>query len=921
MTSFAKACIDFSNNLKNLRFTKSNATTTSSTVTVNNSTATMTKSSVVLNFQSDTIKNSVTNEYIISVTNRIVANNSKTNNHHSNVNSTEEKHRNEKNHKNSEHFTDDKCTICNKLFPIPNNISASDASNTNNNTTSINSTNLGGRISDEKEDSSVLGKSMVVKHSEINSLENPTISPNTTAMTQNRKNIIPNGSVNSDSLKNMISNYSDYRLSNSKISNSLPSSPVPRHSFTMKNKPSSEIRQDSNTADNRRAHSNINSLTDSPFTFKATLSPTMTHRLAILARNCKNSIVSNGNSISGSDSTGFTYNRYSNNSISSSSSPLSSHRGTTVAAIKQRLVNQGLRINLNIPVKKLSCTRYRDYVRRQKRGCPHTIESLWLNKNFMNNIFAYLTGTELIHYSIVCRTWYEFMCLNGFQNKLCFVLNIKKLIREIENSHEDSKSNQYTDYKDPIIISNHSDHIPLPNDLLYSYLEDSIRIRIVSAINRHLETIKIVQLVERFSSILYNILEMLLSPNHNVIMTSLSQSSTVESYFPQINTTVANTLTKTKTFNNRILLTSNESCSTWINDTDKDNKSVFKTNDFINSFQKQVKKQQQQNGFIQDNSVITVNHSIQNKLLSNTDSPSTPSDTWTFKRTSGSKNSISSNLSSLENVNSNSSYTHKFTHIIFKSCSIPDQSLSRLINLFPSIKQLEFECCNDFTELAFWSCLLPSIEYLTVFDCINVSDESMNAIGHLLPELKCFKFQAYHITDAALSYFSTKQRINMHTMELTQCMDVTNQGIMTLAYTLNNLQVLSLSGCSKLTDDGLDVICENLKRLISLNLSWCSKITDSGLECVACDLVLLKKLLLDRCTELTDLGISHLATMSNLQHLSVRWCINLSDGSIPHLLSTTGLNYLCLSGKLNIHICLAMIWFLSNMHFQNHESK
>ncbi|CAH8637732.1 unnamed protein product [Schistosoma bovis] len=892
MTSFAKACIDFSNNLKNLRFNKSNATTTSSTVTVNNSTATMTKSSVVLNFESDTIKNPMTNEYIISVTNRIVANNSKTNNHHSVINSTEEKNRFEKNHKNSEHFTDDKCTLCNKLFFIPNNITASDASNTNSNTTSINSTNLGGRISDEKEDSSLSGKSVVVKHSEINSLENPTISSSTIAMTQNRKNIIPNGFVNSDSLKTVISNYSDYRLSNSKISNSLPSSPVPRHSFTMKNKPSS----DSNAANDRRAHSNINSLTDSPFTFKATLSPTMTHRLAILARNCKNSIVSNNNSINGSDSTGYTSNRYSNNSISSSSSPLSSHRGTTVAAIKQRLVNQGLRINLNIPVKKLSCTRYRDYVRRQKRGCPHTIESLWLNKNFMNNIFFYLTGNELIHYSIVCRTWYEFMCLNGFQNKLCFVLNIKKLIREIENSHEDSKSNQYADYKDPVIISNHSDHIPLPNDLLYSYLEDSIRIRIVSAINRHLETIKIVQLVERFSSVLYNILEMLLSPNHNVILTSLSQSSTIETYFPQINTTVANTLTKTKTFNNRILLTSNENYSTWINEKDENNNPMLKTNDFINSFQNQVKKQQQQNGFIQDNSLITVNYAIQNKLSLNTDSPSASSDTWRLKKISDSKNSISSNRSSLENINSNSSYTHKFTHIIFKSCSILDQSLSRLINLFPSLKQLEFECCNDFTELAFWSCLLPSIECLTVFDCINVSDESMNAIGHLLPELKCFKFQAYHITDAALSYFSTKQRINMHTMELTQCMDVTNQGIMTLAYTLNNLQVLSLSGCSKLTDDGLDVICENLKRLISLNLSWCSKITDSGLECVACDLVLLKKLLLDRCTELTDLGISHLATMSNLQHLSVRWCVNLSDGSIPHLLSTTGLNYLCLSG-------------------------
>ncbi|CAH8573261.1 unnamed protein product [Schistosoma turkestanicum] len=907
MTSFAKACIGFSNNLKNLRFTKSNTPTTSSSITVTNSTPTMTKSSVVLNFESDTMKNSVTNEYIISVTNKIVANNAKTNNPQFTINSTEEKYRFQKDHDNSElvnykstRFTNDKSTICNKLFSIPNNVSTNnrcnDANTTNNSTTSSGSANLDGKLANEKQPSSTLNNPGVIRRSEINSLENSAILSSTTPMAQNRTNIMPNGYVNNDSLKTVISNSSDYQLSNSKISNSLPNSPVPRHSFTMKNKFSSEINQDY-----KHAHSNINSLTDSPFTSKTTLSPTMTHRLAMLARNYKNSIVNNCNSINGSDSTGVAYNRYSNNSISSSSSPLSSHRGTTVAAIKQRLLNQGLHINLNIPVKKFTCTRYRDYIRRQKRGCPHTVESLWLNKNFMNNIFVYLTGTELIHYSIVCRTWYEFMCLNGFQNKLCFVLNIKKLIGEIENNYEDSKLNQCSDFKDPVISSNDNDYIPISNDLLYRYLEDSVRIRIVSAINRHLETIKIVQLIERYSSILYNILEMLLNPNRNVVFSPMSQSSTMESDFPQINTTTNNNnaLTKTKTFNNRILLTSNQNCSPWMNITDEKNHLMCKTNDgvssLLSSFQNQV-KQQQQNGFIQDKNLITANYVIQNKSSLSNDSFSIPSDTYMLKKMSHSKNSVSSNLSTPENTDSNSTYTHKFTHMIFKSCSILDQSLSRLINLFPSLKQLEFECCNDFTELAFWSCLLPSIEYLTVFDCINVSNESMNAIGNLLPELKCFKFQAYHITDAALSYFSAKQRINMHTMELTQCMDVTNQGIMTLAYTLNNLRVLSLSGCSKLTDDGLDVICENLKHLISLNLSWCSKITDSGLECVACDLILLKKLLLDRCIELTDMGISHLATMSNLQHLSVRWCINLSDGSIPHLLSTTGLNYLCLSG-------------------------
>ncbi|KAH8863989.1 F-box/LRR-repeat protein 16 [Schistosoma japonicum] len=902
MTSFAKACIDFSNNLKNLRFTKSNIPSTSSTVTVTTTSPTTTNSSVVLKFESGKVKTSVTNEYIISITNGTTVSDSKANNQHFTTVSTDDKQRFKKCLKNNEptkckstHCTSDKSTTYNKFFPLPINITTSNHCSANN-TNDISSANHNIKISNEKEDPPTLRKSVDTKPTQLSSQENSTIYPGMIALAQNRKNIISNESVHSDFIKSAVSNSSDNRSSNSKIPNSLPNSPLPKHTFVTRNKFSSELSDDNNIINQKSVHNNTHNLTNTPFTFKSTLSPTMTHRLTILARNYQNSIINNDNksSFNGNDSSDFLYNRYSNNSTSSSSSPVPLHRGSTVAAIKQRLLSQGLRINLNIPAKKTSSTRYRDYVRRQKRGCPHTVESLWLNKNLMNNIFGYLTGAELIHASTVCRIWYEFMCLDGFQNKLCFVLNMRMLLREIENNYEVAKLNRCTDYKEATIDLNYDNYIPIPDDLLYRYLEDSIRVRIVSAVNRHLETIKIVQLIERFSSVLYNILEMLLNSTHSVVSTSLLQSSNLESCYPQANTRVVNTSTKNQTSDNQNLWASSENHSQWMNITGENNHSVYKTNGFLDLFHDSV-KQQQQNNFIQENISVTTNDAIQNDPSLSSNSLSTLNETYILKKLNDSKISISSYLSNSENANS--AYTHKFTHIIFKSCSILDQSISRFINLFPSVKQLEFECCNDFTELAFWSCLLPSIEHLTVFDCINVSDESMNAIGNLLPELKYLKFQAYHITDTALSYFSAKQRTNMHTMELIQCMDVTNQGIMTLAYTLNNLQILSLSGCSKLTDDGLDVICENLKCLLSLNLSWCSKITDSGLECIACDLILLKKLLLDRCTELTDLGISYLATMSSLQHLSVRWCVNLSDGSIPHLLSTTGLNYLCLSGK------------------------
>ncbi|KAI5694623.1 hypothetical protein M8J76_005073 [Diaphorina citri] len=152
-------------------------------------------------------------------------------------------------------------------------------------------------------------------------------------------------------------------------------------------------------------------------------------------------------------------------------------------------------------------------------------------------------------------------------------------------------------------------------------------------------------------------------------------------------------------------------------------------------------------------------------------------------------------------------------------------SAATVKNLF----ELELIGCNELTEAGLWACLSPRIVSLTLSDCINIADEA-----------------AYHVTDAALGFFSPKQSHTLTILRLNSCWEVTNHGIVNIVHSLPNLTVLSLSGCSKITDDGVELIAENLQSLRCLDLSWCPRITDASLEYIACDLNNLEELTLDR---------------------------------------------------------------------------
>ena len=195
----------------------------------------------------------------------------------------------------------------------------------------------------------------------------------------------------------------------------------------------------------------------------------------------------------------------------------------------------------------------------------------------------------------------------------------------------------------------------------------------------------------------------------------------------------------------------------------------------------------------------------------------------------------------------NFSLCKKHIRSISLRCSnVTDTGLENLLEKMLCVYSLELSGCNELTEAGLWSCLNSKIVSLSVSDCINVADDSVGAISQLLPSLYELNLQAYHVTDAALSFFSSKQSYTLCVLRLNSCWEITNHGVVNIVHSLPNLTVLSLSGCSKITDDGVELIAENLRKLRSLDLSWCPRITDAALEYIACDLGQLEELTLDR---------------------------------------------------------------------------
>ncbi|KAF6768518.1 hypothetical protein AHF37_05258 [Paragonimus kellicotti] len=579
---------------------------------------------------------------------------------------------------------------------------------------------------------------------------------------------------------------------------------------------------------------------------RPTPSPTMAHRVAMLTRACAHT--HEVNSISFIESP-----RDRSNHNSASSSPLPTCRGSTVAAIKQRLLSQGLKLDLDTPVRKFRRTRYRDRMRRLARGRTLAVCGMWQDETLLEKIFTNLSGTELLAVCGVCKNWFRIISQHGFWDRVAVRLDIKSILSEQSTS-----------------VNN----VGAPNDI-HLNLEHKLVQRLQVGMHRHISVLLVSHLTDRYAPCLRNALVTSLTSPPSQYPTGLINSSTTLS-----SSSIQPLLINPQQGSNSHRRPSIPQIAA-VNCPSAETQTRLPSSQLMTHSTGPVHVTESER-----------NHSLLSFFFSSLTSNILPSGSNDSQQTIYSR--VDSHIPFELTVKPAS--VPPFTELILRGCSIVDSNLEQIIRLLNGLRSLELQCCNELSELALWTCLPSSVNKLSIFDCINISDESLGAVAQLLPDLRQFTLQAYHVSDSALSYFSPKQRETLRTVQLIQCMDITNQGVINLVFALPNLKELSLSGCTNVTDECLDAICENLKGLSQLNLSWCSKITDIGLEFVSRSMPALRKLTLDRCVTITDIGLSYLSTKSVLQHLSLRWCINLSDGIMPHLLGMTGLTYLSLAG-------------------------
>jgi hypothetical protein len=164
------------------------------------------------------------------------------------------------------------------------------------------------------------------------------------------------------------------------------------------------------------------------------------------------------------------------------------------------------------------------------------------------------------------------------------------------------------------------------------------------------------------------------------------------------------------------------------------------------------------------------------------------------------------------------------------------------------------------------------------------------ALVQIKPGESCFLKVANVVTDAELVLLNSLRQVpSLHTLSLSGCPEVTDQGLIHLR-TLGQLQALNLASTPGISDAGLSHL-RSLTRLTILSLNSCAGITDIGLTHVGM-LTNLQTLYLDNCTQITDQGIQHLSKLTNLQALILTGCTQISDAALEVIGNMTNLHTL-----------------------------
>lgn len=148
--------------------------------------------------------------------------------------------------------------------------------------------------------------------------------------------------------------------------------------------------------------------------------------------------------------------------------------------------------------------------------------------------------------------------------------------------------------------------------------------------------------------------------------------------------------------------------------------------------------------------------------------------------------------------------TSKLEAAVFKRCS----SLQRVFNICevcPALRELRFEDCHEIRYGMF--------THTFAHGC----------------QLQVFAVSSWHLYGHDLDSIVQGNLPHLRTLDLSQCQELTDDGMMNITRICPNLLYLSLWGCSSLSNTAAHSIGENGMRLQRLDLRQCTMITEYGL--------------------------------------------------------------------------------------------
>ncbi|KAG0349787.1 Dynein regulatory complex subunit 6, partial [Gamsiella multidivaricata] len=206
--------------------------------------------------------------------------------------------------------------------------------------------------------------------------------------------------------------------------------------------------------------------------------------------------------------------------------------------------------------------------------------------------------------------------------------------------------------------------------------------------------------------------------------------------------------------------------------------------------------------------------------------------------------------------------------------TLPDDWLLVLLNNAPKLHTLclsgkktssPFVKNQAFRKLANASLVHESMENLDLSECTDIREPTLKSIAAFFPNLVSLNLsRTSGVTDTAVALIVDRCQY-LKTIDLSYCRQLTDLGLLSVAkFCRRNLRVLHLTGNLKMTNASLLAVAKHCPQIQKLFLAECSQITDAALEWIArsSSSASLKELELHRCDKVM-FGLPLLELLAN----------------------------------------------------------